>query len=571
MQIRKQLTQIAAGLRRKELANSLLLAGLLFALAFCGASLLVLPVREVSIAIFGPAVAILCAAIAAIGIVRALFKPRNLNKMAALVEEKLPAFMDSFATAVELEALERPLRPIEEELMQDVQEKLAKEETRLASFFPGCHAISSLWRLALAAICIVIGAKSPAWRDFHQAFQAWLHGEYGIVIYAPEPEVPVHSDYTLDSIAIKRGPEKGNIIWNGNTAPLNKDANGKIFFTFYDVTEDFEFRIETPRLRSKSYKVRVYEPPSCQALKIIAQPPAYTGLPKIELNEAGKVQLLEGGTLAAAIQAEPQIQGSLHLPGNKAQPMDVAEGEWHSTGQCTVTESGICRIELKDRQGHSRELPFELEITKDLPPEITLLEPGGDAFVKPGQELRISANVADDFGLVSAKLEYSVSGGEHKVLELPAPQGKREWDLSTLWKLEELKLKEGNILACQLLAVDNKEPQHNVARSTLFFITVRPDENKAEAEGQDGNNQKEVSVSDLVAEAKRLLRLTWDLLPSGKDDDIRQLSQHLATLENETKSRQEQLAAMAGGNLGQMGQLFEQAVSALHTASFMTG
>ncbi|MBQ7178024.1 MAG: hypothetical protein IJS08_11480 [Victivallales bacterium] len=571
MQIRKQLTQIAAGLRRKELAGSLLLAGLLFALAFCGASLLGLPVREGSIALFGGAVLACSLDIAVLGIIRALFKPRNLNKMAAIVEEKRPDFMDSFATAVQLEALERPLRPIEEELMQDVQAKLAKEETRLASFFPGCHAISSLWRIALAAICIVIGTKTPAWRDFHQAFLAWLHGEYGIVIYAPEPEVPVHSDYILDSIAIKRGPEKGNIIWNGNTAPLNKDGNGKFFFTFYDVTEDFEFRIETPRLRSKLYKVKVYEPPSCSALKIVAQPPAYSGLPKIELKEAGKVQLLEGGTLAVSIQASTHIQGSLHLPGNEALPMDVAEGEWRGTRQCTVMESGICRIELKDKQGHSRELPFELEITKDLPPEITMLEPGSDAFVKPGQELRISANVADNFGLVSLKLEYSVSGGEHKMLELPAPQGKREWDVSTLWKLKELKLKEGDILACQLLAEDNKEPKHNVARSALFFITVRPDQDKAAAEGQDGNQQKEVSVSDLVAEAKRLLRLTWDLLPSGKDNEIQQLSQHLATLENETKSRQEQLTAMAGGNLGQMGQLFEQAIAALHTASFMTG
>ena len=571
MQIRKQLTQIAAGLRRKELAGSLLLAGLFFALAFCGASMLGWPVREGSIALFSAAVAIICAAIAAIGIIRALFRHRNLNKMAAVVEERRPDFMDSFATAVQLEALERPLRPIEEELMRDVQAKLTKDKTNLAAFFPGCHAIASLWRIALAAICIVIGAKSPAWRDFREAFMAWLHGESGIVIHAPEPEAPMHSDYMLDSVAIKRGPQEGNIIWNGNTVPLNKDANGRFFFTFYDVTEDFEYRIETPRLRSKLYKVKVYEPPSCRALKITAQPPAYTGLPKIELDEAGKVQLPEGGTLAVSFQAAEHILGSLHLPGIETLPMDVAEGEWHGARQCTVNESGICRIELKDKQGHSRELPFELEITKDLPPEITLLEPGGDTFVKPGQEQRISANVADDFGLVSLKLEYSVSGGEHKALELPAPQGKREWDISTLWKLGELKLKEGDILACQLLAEDNKEPRHNMARSALFFITVRPDKNQAEAEGLDGNNQKEVSVSDLVAEAKRLLRLTWDLLPSGKDDDIRQLSQHLATLENETKSRQVQLAAMAGGNLGQMGLLFEQAVAALHTASFMTG
>ena len=552
-----------------------MMGALLFALAFCGTSLPGLPIREGSIAFFGAAVVIGSLAIAALGILRALLRRRDLNKMAAIVEERTPDFMDSFATAVELEALERPLRPIEEELMQDVQSRLSNDKTELASYFPGCRAMSSLWRLALAALCISLGTRSPAWSDFRETAPALLRGDCGIAVMKPETEVPLHGDYMLDNIVISRGPAQGNIVWSSasdsGSAPLNSDANDRLFFTFYDVTEDFEYRIETPRLRSPLYKVKVYEPPSCHELRIAAQPPAYSGLPKMELTEPGKLQLLEGGTLSSAILAEAHIQGSLHLPGDEALPMDIAENGWRGTRQCAANESGICRIVLKDRQGHSRELPFELEITMDMPPEITLIEPGEESFVNPTQVLRIAANVADDFGLVSLKLEYSVSGGEHKTLALPGAKDKREWDISTLWKLKELELKEGDILTCQLLAEDNKEPQRNVARSALFFITVRPDKDKAKAEAQDGNGQKEVSVSDLVAEAKRLLRLTWDLMHTDKDSDFQQLQQLLATLENEAKSRKQLLETMAGGGLGQLGQLFQQAAAALHTASFMTG
>ena len=572
MGIRHALSRIAEGLRRKALAGAILAPCLVFALLFWASSLLGWPIRENALFCFGFASIAVCAIYAAAGIVRSRLQYRNLNKLAAAVEEKWPHYMDSFATATELEALERPLRPIEEALLSEVREKLAKEKIGIAQLFPGCGAFSFLWRIALAAIFLQAGLMSPRWARFAQAFRGRMSSGSGIVIQAANPDVPMHGDYTIEA-TVTRGPLEAEILWESASgkwkSPLNarQNAKGRFFFTFYDMTEDLQYRIVTPQLSSGVHSVKVYEPPSFKAMKISAEAPAYTKMEPIVLDSPGRIELIEGGRLTVSVLPERPATAQLSLPGDGDVPFKNLQDNWLGTEAVTPREGGLCRIVLSDSLGHSGEQPIELEIVPDTPPEITVSKPGPDSFVKPGENLRITANVADDFGLASLSLEYSVSGGEHKTVELKKQDGQREWDFTTLWNMDALQLKDGDILNCQLLAVDNRQPAPNISRSELFFVTVRPDKDSIEADSQNNLPQKEANVSDLIAESKRLLRMTWEFRLSENDREKQQLQELLSTLEQETRARKAQLESMAGGQLGHMGKCFDNAASAIHSAA----
>ena len=572
MGIRHALSRIAEGLRRKALASAILASCLAFALLFWASSLLGWPIREDALLCFGFASIAVCAIYAAIGIVRSRLLYRNLNRLSAIVEDKWPHYMDSFAAATELEALERPLRPIEEALLSEVREKLAKEKDSISSLFPGSGAFSFLWRIALAAIFLQAGLMSPRWARFAQAFKGRVSSGSGIIIHEANPDVPMHGDYTIEA-TITRGPLEAEILWESASgrwrSPLNsrQSASGGFFFTFYDMTEDLQYRIVTPQLSSGVHSVKVYEPPSFKAIKIRVEAPAYTKTEPVELDSPGKVELLEGGRLFISILPDKAASAKLSLPEDRDVPFLRGKDDWLATETVKPRKGGLCRIVLADSLKHSRELPFELEIVPDMPPEITISKPGPDSFVKPGENLRITANAADDFGLVSLSLEYSVSGGEHKSVELKKQDGQREWDFTTLWNMDELQLKDGDILNCQLLAVDNRQPAPNTTRSELFFVTVRPDKDSIEADSRNNLPQKEANVSDLIAESKRLLRISWDLRLSENDQEKQQLRELLSTLEQETRARKAQLEAMAGGNLGPLGKRFDNAAAAIHSAA----
>ena len=75
------------------------------------------------------------------------------------------------------------------------------------------------------------------------------------------------------------------------------------------------------------------------------------------------------------------------------------------------------------------------------------------------------------------------------------------------------------------LAMDNKEPEGQLARSEIYFIEILPpEENTTDGEGS-GMEAKEIPVRDFINKAKKIIRMTYDQI---LEDELEQEKSALA-------------------------------------------
>src|SRR3954451_6517604 len=82
---------------------------------------------------------------------------------------------------------------------------------------------------------------------------------------------------------------------------------------------------------------------------------------------------------------------------------------------------------------------YFIEAQKDQPPEIKITRPGRDFKASPIEEVTVTVDAKDDFGLKEVTLHYSVNGGAEKTVAMRAG-GARTSTASTIIALEDFKI-----------------------------------------------------------------------------------------------------------------------------------
>lgn len=506
----------------------------------------------------------------------------RLSELAIMVERARPELMDSLICALELEgtARERELRVIEQELVSDVRERIEREPRLLDGVFrPYLRRRRLVGALLGAALCVVVTLHLPSWDKFRYGLTELLNGsETGILITA-EDEVALRADYRLKAV-VTRWEQEAVIVWESEGTPrqyypMNRSREGNFSFTFYDVGAPFKYRVRTPSLQSGWRTVSVYVPPALESIRMELTPLAYTGRKPVVSDTLQDMEMVAGESLKIILKSGAGNTASLVYDGGKL-PF-VVDGE-RLVVDFVPEKGGAYEIRIQDGHGHLSTFAFAIELTPDMPPVISCREPAPDSQVKPGDSLRIIADAADDYGLCDVTLQFSVNGGPRQRVSLrqaSKPPWESTWEVVHLWDLPALGAKTGDMLSCVLLVQDNRQPTRQTSRSDLFFIIVRPDPDSIEADANAASSDKKANVADLIAECKRLLRLTWDTMsmPSGdaRKRATTELNTGLNELDLEIRKRLVALEKMAGGNVGELlTSLFMAAADSAAAASRLT-
>ena len=532
----------------------------------------------------------------AVGHVRAVLRLPTNYQLALAVEAERPELMDAFVCAVGLECAQRPLRGIESELLADMQGRFATDELFWSDFRRRHLRLPRLLAQFVAVLLLLtIASNSRVVQKARYGLGDFLRGAgSGLRVQPGNYELPTHSDAAVQADVLRWDKDAWIDYREGDNgelyrSPMTATADGRMLFTFYDLTRDVHYRVGTAALRSRWYRLVVFEPPRCLEVLLATRPLPYTRREAQEYDAFQDLKVVSGETLHLRVRIPDGCQAQLHV-GEQRLPLNAAASAGGGAGwwdiDHVIRETTLCQIVLTDaagREGH--EAPFTVTAEPDLPPIVELRQPALDSQVKPGDSLRLELFAGDDFGLSQLTLHYAINGGERRQLPLrqapatgtapatdtapatgtapatapgtapatgTAPAG-LEWQYSELWDLPAEGLKDGDLLSCYVVVADNRQPDPQTARTEIFFVVVRPEPETVDGEGNDGQEQKG-DISDLLAEAKRLLRLTWDAMQqvdAERERSSNELLRDLKQLELDVRSRFHDMQEDAQGMMGE--------------------
>jgi len=244
-----------------------------------------------------------------------------------------------------------------------------------------------------------------------------------------------------------------------------------------NVQDSFEYRLYLGDAESDDYSVKVLPRPVVVKIECRQEYPQYTHIVGAVPRAMGDLSILSGSRLQFAIISSnpcgddlgPEKQNRIHLTGSeknaklRIDPRDPRKlsGEM----EIPVGTSGFF-VQLVDTDGLVSKDPavYRIELVPDKPPtvRITWPERREELYTRVGK-VRIEYEAADDFGLGSLTMKYTVDGGSEQSIPLELPgnepkswHGKYIWELGTVSPNSTTRPSlEGCSLEYWIQAVDN--------------------------------------------------------------------------------------------------------------------
>ena len=255
--------------------------------------------------------------------------------------------------------------------------------------------------------------------------------------------------------------------------------------------QDITYYLAAGDDRTRRFKATVQIAPAINVESITYDYPAYTGIARQTMPRQGDVRALEGTQVTIHATANLDIQRAeidLDCDGRHLVRMDVSGKT--ATGRCTLrlnkedpprAEHESYQLRFTDRQGRENRRPirYHIEVTRDLAPEVRILEPQQEEVQLPvGSQLDIRVRAEDpDFALRRVALRAMLGT---KAVPLPAllersgsrPPHQGQFEGVYRFLPAKLGLKPGDHVEYWAEADDNKEPEPGHSQTEKRSITI---------------------------------------------------------------------------------------------------
>jgi hypothetical protein len=295
------------------------------------------------------------------------------------------------------------------------------------------------------------------------------------------------------------------------------------------VETDLAYRVQFQGKSTEAFHVRVFEYPELERADAKLVFPQYTSLEPKSVEDIRHVTAVEGTelTLLCRLNKDVATARLVDAEGHAIdlEPLDDGKHVYRTT--LTLAEQRRFKIQLIDKEGRTNKLATEIvaNVTRNHPPVVKVTQPAHDVQVSPLEELKLKADLEDDFGLVRHGLSYSMAGREPHEIDLPVTAAKtRQLRPEHMIDFESLHAAPDQLLTYFFWAEDiGPDGQPRRTSGDMFFAEVRPFEEifrqgeqppsgsaeNEEQEGQQGNAQ----ASDRLAELqKEIINGTWKLI-----------------------------------------------------------
>ena len=358
--------------------------------------------------------------------------------------------------------------------------------------------------------------------------------------------------------------------------PFGSD-NTQYRYQFPSVAEDLDYTITAGDSQSDRYHITVLPQIHLTSLTIEATPPAYTARDKSTLTLPGKdatpqkanVELPTGSlvTLSATLDL-PVREMLLDIPN--AAPLQLSPSSDGKTFSTTLTLKDSLQYAIRANDNTHRTLHrfpdssdaaaenFTLSPAPDLPPTIAVTSPAKDTDAMPGQQLQLSAQATDDYGLTAISLQLAKNDDKefHTVKTWPISPGGSDKNnkpalaatINHVLDLPTTDYKLGDTLRYRFIATDNRDltpldptltPQSTPGQ--VFTITFN-DTAAAAAKSAKLWDELRAQLTKLLDKQITLRKSAQNLTPTNSLPDNRKLTTQIS---DGQKSLRTDMAALA--------------------------
>jgi hypothetical protein len=298
-----------------------------------------------------------------------------------------------------------------------------------------------------------------------------------------------------------------------------------------DVKTNLVYHLEYAGMRTRDYRVGIFEYPRLERADATVTFPEYTGQAAKKIDNTRRVSAVEGSLLDLALQLnKPVASARLVLrdkPGPPVPLQPLAQQPTASLSHFSLETNATYRLELRDAEGRTNKVPaeFVFNVLPNRRPEIHLASPRGDVRPSPLEEVTFSGNVWDDFGIKAYGIGYAMVGQQPQTIELgSAVPGQQKREFQHVLRLEELGVEPDQLISWFVWA-DDVGPDGQVRRTMgdLYFAEVRPfEEVFREGQGNEGGaaggggggGSPSGQLADLE---KQIISATWNLQRKGEN------------------------------------------------------
>jgi hypothetical protein len=486
------------------------------------------------------------AGISGIGFLIALFRPIKSAELAETIEGAFPDLDAGLITAMEQRSTDgQPLGF----LQQDVLRRAVNHSyaNKWESVVPGWHLFASplaglIGLLALVAAMLQLTFfPKPMPEDISISFADAIVDKtnYEISVEPGNAEVERGSSLLVLARFDEGIPPEANLCvtdaeGNETFLPMNKSLDDPVFGArILAIKNPVSYRVDFAGQATDDYDVTVFEYPKMTRADAKLAYPEYTELSEKVIQDVRRINAVEGTTATFSLFLNKPVSSATLIPIGDAEqaknlnPIVDANDPKRLNIAIEMLESQKYQLKLVDTQERENRTPpkFVLNVSVNKPPSLKLLSPVRDLQASALEEILLSANVWDDFGVKQFGVSYGIAGKDEfdtVLAEDVAPKKRQKED--HLLELESLKAQPDDLVSYFFWAEDvGPDGERRKTASDMFFAEVRhfdeifrqgqaqpnQQQQQQQQQQQSQNGQKAQELAELQ---KEIINATWKLV-----------------------------------------------------------
>ena len=474
----------------------------------------------------------------------------NPEELARQVETAHPQLKDLLNTAIEIESKGKDPGIMERRVLRHLEKKAHLIDWGNA-LRPSSSFLNYLLFGFLAGVILSIWNldRSPLIKA-----RAVMSGEDGLVVWTAlsgskenlrreaSAEYRRGADIAVraDIVRGHRGTKKAWVEWEeGNQtvvlSMLPTEIPGRLEFVLPSLQKAVRYRVNTPSIQSEWFEVTPYDPPSLEFARWEITPPSYLKMKPIIHEGFGYIEAPENSMIRLDVRVKDlpkEISARLVSEDNNFTLDKVGRVTFSWSGKINTEWSA--RLALSDSAHPDRPKVIHDLVTfspiPDEPPVVEISEPAKDLELPfDAEPLLIEVFSADDHGISDLRLHVS-HDGEKSEQSLFVNPVEKEKSVTGILDLSEYPLAVGDVITYMAFAVDNREPDNQLARSEIYFIEILPPEGNMtddsnQAGGEMEGDSKEIPIRQFINRTKQIIRDTYDgMMEDGLEREERSLA-----------------------------------------------